>query len=151
MLIRPAKPEDKEAVLNLLDELLKDDAGKRGVKPTHIPVIEAGDKMYDQFLKDPYKIFVAQEGEKILGVATFFLYPVLRRGKFRVQLEELVVDQEVRGQGIGHALVEAVKNWCKQNNISVLRINSQVSNLQAHKFYEDLGGKYVERSFRFDL
>jgi GNAT superfamily N-acetyltransferase len=152
MSIRFAKPEDKEQILNLLDELLTDDALKRGKKPDHTPVIKAGDQMFDSFLKDDKsKIYVAAEDEEVLGVAIFYQFPVLRRGNHRVQLEELVVAQDHRGKGIGTALVKAVINWCKARNITTLRINSQVANPDAHKFYEDLGGEFSEKSFRFDL
>lgn len=152
MNIRLAKAEDKEQVLNLLNELLVDDALKRGKKPDHTPVIEAGDKMYEEFLKtDKYRIFVAEENGEVLGIATIFQFPVLRRGNFRVQLEELVVGEKHRGHGIGHSLVKAVKDWCKENGISILRINSQVLNPKAHKFYEELGGVLTEKSFRFEL
>ena len=152
MNIRFANPEDKAQVLNLLDELLTDDALKRGKKPDHTPVIKAGDQMFDSFLKDDKsKIYVAAEGEEVLGIATFYLFPVLRRGNHRVQLEELVVSEKHRGKGIGTALVKAVKDWCKNNNISTLRINSQVANPEAHKFYENLEGEFSEKSFRFDL
>ena len=152
MNIRLAQSKDKKEVLQLLDDLLIDDAIKRGIKPDHVPVIEAGDKMFSEFLSsDKCKILVAEEDRKVIGIATFYLFPVLRRGNNRVQLEELVVSEKHRGKGIGSALVEAVKNWCKDNNISVLRINSQVANPKAHKFYEDLGGEFAEKSFRFDF
>lgn len=152
MNIRLAEAKDKNEVLQLLDLLLVDDAIKRGIKPNHVPVIEAGDKMFGEFLtSDKCKILVAEDDGKVIGISTFYLYPVLRRGNYRVQLEELVVSESHRGKGIGTALVEAVKNWCKDNNISTLRINSQVVNSDAHKFYENLGGKFNEKSFRFDI
>lgn len=152
MKIRLIQTKDKKEILQLLDELLVDDATKRGINPYHTPVIEAGDKMFNDFLdNDKFKILVAEEEGRVIGIATFYLFPVLRRGNFRVQLEELVVDKNQRGKGIGTALVESVKDWCKNNNISTLRINSQVANPDAHKFYENLGGKFVEKSFRFDL
>lgn len=108
--------------------------------------------MFSEFLRnDKCKVLVAEEDGKVIGIATFYLFPVLRRGNYRVQLEELVVSENHRGKGVGTALVEAVKSWCKDNNISVLRINSQVANPDAHKFYENLGGKFAEKSFRLDL
>lgn len=152
MYIRFVQAKDKKEVLILLDELLVDNAVKRGIKPEHTPVIEVGDKMFSNFLdNNKLKILVAEEGGKVVGIATFYLFPVLRRGNFRVQLEELVVDKAQRGKGIGTALVESVKDWCKNNNISTLRINSQVANPEAHKFYENLEGKFVEKSFSFDI
>lgn len=42
MNIRLAQDKDKKEVLQLLDDLLVDDAIKRGIKPGHIPVVEAG-------------------------------------------------------------------------------------------------------------
>lgn len=91
------------------------------------------------------------ETGKTVGIATFFIYPVIRRGHYRGQLEEMVVTETMRGKGIGSKLIEPVIAYCKQNNIPTMRLNSGLEFTGAHAFYEKHGGKFTEKMYRFDL
>lgn len=149
--IRTATENDKKPVLRLLDELLTyiEDTQKHG---SHDPVEEVGSDLFNEVTtKNSVKIFVAEENSNIVGVATFFLYPIVRRGQYRGQLEELVVTKSMRGKGVGSKLLEAVKLYCKENKIHSFRLNSGIELTETHKFYEANGGKFTEKMFRFDL
>lgn len=65
--------------------------------------------------------------------------------------DELIVTKSMRGKWAGAKLLEAVKDYCKTNNILSLRLNSEVSLTDAHKFYEAHGGKFTDKMFRFNL
>ena len=152
MTIRFAKKEDKKQVLQLLDELLTDISCVLGTKPTHQPVVKAGNEIFDDVLKrNDFKIFVAEDNKKILGIATVFLYPVVRRGHYRAQIEELIVNKSSRGKGVGSKLLQAVLLYCKKQGIPTMRLNSGLKLKNAHRFYEKHGGKVTEKMFRFDI
>jgi len=149
--VRLATQDDKKDVLSLLDELLThiEETQKYG---SHEPAEVVGSVLFDELIKkDTFKIFVAEENGNIVGVATLFAYPILRRGQYRGQLEELVVTKNMRSKGVGSKLLEAVKDYCKNNNIRSLRLNSGIELTNAHRFYEVHGGKFTEKMFRFDL
>lgn len=149
--VRLATKEDKKDVLRLLDELLTHIEETQGYG-NHEPTEVVGNNLFDELISDDkFKIFVAEEDGKVIGTATLFLYPIIRRGQYRGQLEEFIVTKSMRGKGAGSKLLEAVKEYCKDNNILSLRLNSGLSLIDAHKFYEAHGGKFTEKMFRFDL
>lgn len=151
MEIRLAKLEDKENVLQILDELIAEVNKKMGSTAVH-ESNEARFNLYEKMLKrDDVKIFVAEEKGEIVGVAEFFIVPILRRGYYQGVIESLIVKESMRGAGIGSALFEKIVNFCKENNISVIKVNSGNELTEAHKFYESHGGKFKEKLFRFDL
>ena len=52
---------------------------------------------------------------------------------------------------MGTQLFNAVKDYCRKNNIKVIKLDSGNELTSAHKFYEKNGGRTSERFFRFDL
>jgi GNAT superfamily N-acetyltransferase len=65
----------------------------------------------------------------------------------RVQLEDgafaelagLVVDESVRGSGVGAALLAAAEDWARAQGFASIRVRSNVIRERAHRFYEREG------------
>ncbi|MBS0516500.1 MAG: GNAT family N-acetyltransferase [Proteobacteria bacterium] len=65
----------------------------------------------------------------------------------RLQLEEaphaelagLVVDETVRGTGVGAALLAAAEDWARGQGFAAMRVRSNVVRERAHRFYEREG------------
>lgn len=150
MKIRFAKKEDKNHVLNLIVELMNNGYKRQGkplISPKDLP-----QDMFDKLLKrDDIKIFVAEENKNIVGLATLYIIPLLRRKKPRGELEELVVTKTLRRKGIGKKLLQTVIEYCKKHNIYSLKLSSLVELTNAHAFYIKQGGVMSEKRFRFDL
>ena len=51
----------------------------------------------------------------------------------------LVVDESVRGGGIGAALLEAAEEWARGVGCAHLRVRSRVERERAHRFYQRAG------------
>ena len=51
----------------------------------------------------------------------------------------LAVDSNFQGQGIGKKLMSSIEDYALKNNISYIRLNSNVRRIEAHKFYESIG------------
>lgn len=51
----------------------------------------------------------------------------------------LAVDCNFQGQGIGKKLMSYIEDYALENNISFIRLNSNVCRKEAHKFYESIG------------
>ena len=47
------------------------------------------------------------------------------------------------------ALVTAAEIWAKENGINYMRVNSGISRVAAHKFYQHLGYKSEKEQLRF--
>lgn len=151
MQIRFAQKKDREAVLNLLDELINDVSCKSG-KPAYTFGREKQEALYVQVIKrDDIKIFLAEENGKIIGMVNLFINPIMRRGCYMGHIEDFVVAESVRGKGIGTKLMTEVKKYCKENDINVIKLTSSMPLTDAHRFYEKNGGKFTEKMFRFEL
>ncbi len=152
MHIRLAKDTDKMQILNLLDELITEVNIKSKQQTKTSKNRKEQEQRFDELIKrDEVKIFVAEEGNRLLGVADLFILPLMRRGYYQGHLEDLVVTEDMRGKGIGSQLLSAVKTYCKNRGIPVLKLNSGVYLPEAHSFYEKHGGVFTEKMFRFDL
>ena len=51
----------------------------------------------------------------------------------------LAVDSKFQGQGIGKKLMSSIEEYALKNNISFIRLNSNVYRTEAHKFYDRIG------------
>lgn len=152
MNIRLAKIGDRDAILSLLNELINEVNKKSRKPPGFTDKQNKRRKIYQELIKrDDVKIFVAEENSCLIGVADLFIMPIMRRGYCRGHLEDLVVTKEMRGKGIGTALINSIKEYCKNNDIKVIKLTSGLELNGAHKFYKKNGGVSTEKMFRFDI
>jgi ribosomal protein S18 acetylase RimI-like enzyme len=77
-----------------------------------------------------------------LHVLDLFHAPV-RLGR----ITALVVDERCRGQGVGAALVAAGEAWLAARGCGRIELTSNISRVDAHRFYQGLG--YANESLRF--
>lgn len=152
MNIRLATKSDKDNILKLMDELGEEVNKVRGYNPHNVEAQKVGGPIFDKIIsrKDTL-IFVAEENRTLLGLITFYLLPNIRHGWYRGHIEDVVVNKSTRGKGIGSQLFNAVKKYCKENGIKVIKLDSGVDLTDAHRFYEKNGGKFTEKMFRFDI
>ncbi|MFA5828676.1 MAG: GNAT family N-acetyltransferase [Candidatus Shapirobacteria bacterium] len=145
MKVRLATIADKQQVLSLFDEF------SVLFKAKDIPS-QIGGEIFDEIIVgDDTKIFVAEDGGKLVGLATFYLLPNIRHGWHRGHIEDFFTTKSYRGKGVGTKIFEAIKEYCQNRNIKVIKLDSDKNLHQSHKFYEKNGGRYTENMFRFDL
>lgn len=82
--------------------------------------------------------FVALDEEKIIGWIHAFKTIRLKTKTF-IEIGGLVIDENYRGNGVGKVLVERIKAWCIEQNITSLRVRSNVKRLDTNKFYLNIG------------
>ena len=145
MEIRLASLSDKQQVLALFDEFSVLFHAK------DIPSQVGGD-IFDEIIKrQDTKIFVAVDKNKVVGLATFYLLPNIRHGWHRGHVEDFFTTATYRGKGVGTQIFNTIKDYCKKTHIKVIKLDSEKTNLSAHAFYEENGGRFTEKMFRFDL
>ena len=83
----------------------------------------------------------------LLAVATLHATPVLHRAGPVGRVSALVVDADVRGRGIGRAMMAAAEQWAAECGCILMEVTSNQRRADAHRFYEGLG--YERTSFRF--
>jgi len=86
--------------------------------------------------------------DKNIRQASWKLFCATRNQRERVlkhvrtlYLDDLCVESQVRGQGTGHLLIEAVKNEAKSLGCYNLTLNVWACNPRARSFYETCGFK----------
>jgi ribosomal protein S18 acetylase RimI-like enzyme len=84
-------------------------------------------------------LFIARDAASgiIVGMATLVLYRVPTG--LRGHIEDVVVDQTTRGQGIGEALTKACLNAAKKAGAPAVGLTSHPGRLAANVLYRKLG------------
>lgn len=150
MKIRLATNTDRAKVLKLLDELRNFTEGRKIVVSKEHR--KRSEQVFEKAIqRKDIQIFVADDSHQLLGLATLYLFPSIKHGSLRGHVEDVVVTKKARGKGIGTKLFTKIKQYCKQNNIKVFKLNSGYQLPKAHEFYKKLGGKQTELMFRFDI
>jgi ribosomal protein S18 acetylase RimI-like enzyme len=145
ILVREATAADIPAVLGLYTQPDLDD-GKV------LPADQAR-ALFERFSRYPdYTLYVAQEGEEIVG--SFALLVMDNLGHLGAPsgiVEDVVVAPARHGNGIGQAMMRFALERCREKRCYKLVLSSNAKRLRAHAFYERLGFERHGYSFRIDL
>jgi ribosomal protein S18 acetylase RimI-like enzyme len=95
-------------------------------------------------------LFVARLGGEILGTLTLTALPLV--SGLRATIEDVVVDQAARGQGLGQALTEAALGLAAALGARTVDLTSRPSREAANRLYQRLGFQQRQTNvYRFDL
>ena len=138
ILLREGNKTDMAAVLVLIKELATFEKESNAVEVTR------EDLERDGFGEVPaFKVFVAEKAGEIIGMALFYERYSTWKGRI-IHLEDLIVRQENRGQGIGKALYTKVLSYAHDRNLR--RVSWEVLdwNKVAIDFYISTGANIME-------
>ncbi len=88
--------------------------------------------------KDEIKVFVYRENKKLAGFVTV----EIKNGIGAIGL--IAVDNSLRGNGIGRKLVSQVEAFLIKSKVNVLEVATQLDNIEACAFYNNLGFEIKE-------
>jgi len=94
-----------------------------------------------------YATFVAVSKGKVCGMVGTFTRYTYEHNSPSANIIALVVSKEMRGRGIGHALIAAAETNLAERNIRRVAVLTRFERKEAHVFYEKLG--YTKNGFRF--
>jgi GNAT superfamily N-acetyltransferase len=83
------------------------------------------------------EVLAAREEDRIVGVLLLAYRLNVSAGAHFASIEDLYVRPDIRRQGVGRALLEAVNERCVQHRISYVEV--QVEDDRAESFYVTLG------------
>jgi GNAT superfamily N-acetyltransferase len=128
--VRRARPGDASYVFALVEQL--------GYTPEH----RGFDETFAQVVRHPEAaVFVASEGLKVIGYLAMSHRPQIRLGGRAAHIDELVVDDKRRGDGVGTALVEAAIAYARGLGCKRIDLNTN----RARQSYQR--GFYVSHGF----
>ena len=137
MIIRKGTPTDMPTVLNLIKELAIFE------KEPNAVVINVEDLLRDGFGESPlFHTFVAEVDNEIIGTALYYYRYSTWKGR-TIHLEDLIVQEDKRGSGVGFALYSEVIRQGKRDNVRRIEWNVLDWNTPAIEFYEKSGAKIL--------
>lgn len=86
-------------------------------------------------LDDRAVMLVAELDERVRGYALAVVTGLLHVGGESAQLQELIVDEPLRGRGIGSQLLEATETQCRARGVRQLVVASR----RASSYYSERG------------
>lgn len=137
-MVREGKESDLGAVLELVKELAAYENALDQVSNT----IER--MKVDGFGNHPiFGFFVAQDGNKIVGVSIYYYRYSTWKGK-RLYLEDIVVTESERGNGFGKELFDATIKKAKETNCTGMMWQVLDWNTPAIEFYKKYNANFDE-------
>jgi ribosomal protein S18 acetylase RimI-like enzyme len=99
---------------------------------------------------DAVKLLIAMEGDAVVGTLTLITFPI-PTGR-RAWIEDVVVDVEARGRGVGEALTTAAIDVAIGQGVRTIDLTSRPSREAANALYVKLGFEHRETNvYRLSL
>lgn len=124
--IRNLKKEDAPRVAQLIEQLTKNI-----VEPENLTT-----RLEKMAIPENYQYFVAEVDGRVMGFAGLCWYKIPSKGLI-AWVEEVVVDEAARGQGLGKELMNKLLELAKEKDCVRVRLITQ--NPVARQLYEKLG------------
>lgn len=155
MLIRKAEIKDIDEILYLLSDVLELHAK---IRPD---IFESGHTKYtkeeliNKLSEENFYVYVGEISNKVVAYAMC----VIELPKFThtmkkiktIYIDDIEVNPDYRGQGLGRELFEFVKEEAKRLNCYNITLNEWEGNDGAKRFYEKLGMKPQKTTLEFIL
>lgn len=99
------------------------------------------DKRFSLINKLPHHHLVVAEAvnDKLIAAWMHLEIRYLLVSSFKVQISALIVEEKVRGQGVGKKLLSYAENWTKNCGFKDIFIYSNMIKEETHSFYLKLG------------
>jgi GNAT superfamily N-acetyltransferase len=133
--IRKGEPKDIQATYDLIKELAVYEKAGHKVVNTPERMLEDG------FGENPmFQLFVAESDGKVIGIALYYFAYSTWKGKY-LYLDDLVVSEAFRGNGIGKILIEKLIEEAKNQNCAMVNWQVLDWNEPAIRFYKRLNAE----------
>ena len=131
--VREAQESDLRAILRLYAQPGLDDGNV-------LDETEAA-AIFRRFRQYPnYRLYVAELDGGIVGTfALLIMDNLAHRGAHSGVVEDVVVREDLRGQGIGKRMMEFARAQCRAAGCYKMALSSNVKREAAHRFYDSLG------------
>jgi len=136
--IRDASPEDLDGIASLLQQLWPS---------SQISAASVGACFRKSFSIEGHIIRVAVYEKKIVGLCSLSIRNNLKAEGSLGNIDELVIDKQMRGNKIGKLFLEDAEKIARENGCTILGLESSFHREGAHQFYE--GNGYDKKGFYF--
>jgi len=137
MIIRRAVPADRKRLLTLYAAFLETDRFADMKHDSFLEIVESKDHL----------VLVAEDDDRLMGFITASARLVVRYPHPIWQIDELYVDADSRGHGLGGKLIKEVEKLVRSRGGGGIYVQSGYQHEPAHTFYEHNG--YEKRGHYF--
>jgi ribosomal protein S18 acetylase RimI-like enzyme len=143
MIIRSATPIDAPVIVALISEL-----AQSGGESSPITI-----EFTCQYLASGGKILLAEVEQQVVGLLSYSTRLDLYHAGTTALIEELVVAEAWRGQGVGGALLDELLKRLEQEGCVEVSVTTMPDNAGAMRFYKSHGltdeAVYLEKHFAY--
>ena len=139
--LREAREEDLTELIDLYGQMGQDDGSVLSCEDARL--------IFARFKNYPYYcLHVAELDGRLVGTFALLIMDNLGHlGTPTAILEDVVVDETLRGKGIGKRMMEYANDLCRQHGCYKMTFSSNINREAAHRFYESLGFRKHGYSF----
>lgn len=138
MEVRSAKLSDGPAIMNLVDQL---------GYPAELNTVE--NRLSILLSNRDIIVLVATVDERVVGWIQAN-YSISLETDYGVEIIGLVVDDKIRGHGVGAALIREAVTWARKKEAGFLRVRCNVVRTGSHLFYLKNGFTLCKEQKVFD-
>lgn len=137
IIIRKATIEDLKCIQELNNDLFKlEKANYDSTLIENWPLSKDGEEYFTDLINNHY-VIVAILNNEIVGYLAGSInekcsYEEIQYG----ELNNMFINENFRGYGIGKKLIDSFKNYCKDNNIDNIKVTASYKNKDAINFYK---------------
>ena len=133
LVIRPARIEDINAMAGLLSLLF-------AVEEDFSADIDKQRAGLEMFFKHPdgRQVIVAEHQQQVIGMCSAQLLISTAAGGWKALVEDVVVAEQFRGQGIGKKLLDELAGWAERQGARRMDLLADRNNSAALDFYDRL-------------
>ncbi len=146
--IRPFEPRDLPEANRLIRQLGVDVGFSQTMTPEQL---EDGFTAMQKY-PDLYTTLVAVQDGRVVGMISLLFYRVWLHPGGTALINELIVAQGYRGQGIGAQLIRAAIQAARARGLDEIEVGTERTNLGAQRFYKRCGfdQEYVLLGMEFE-
>ena len=85
-----------------------------------------------------YKMLAVYSEGELVAICGFWILRMFYCGKY-LQISNLVVDENCRGQNIGAKILEYFENYAKDQGCDHITLDSYIDNTRSHEFFKKQG------------
>ena len=154
--IRPAREDELDGILAAYQWLFE----PPGREPPGWNEMWARQALGDAIASDRSAVLLAEQlpdpasattRTELIGFCTGYLDLDSVRFGTRCWIEDLAVHPERRSQGVGQALLDAMRSWAAGRGATHLELDTAIGREDAQRFYDRQGGAHKGISYSWEL